>query len=303
MTGQSVINGPVVSRFQAAGRSLSWSLGQAPFPESELDNAPDRGLVSKYILTSQGPMPQPYKPVARFPADSRKQQIVETVLELVAAHGTQAVSVQLVADAIGVTQPAVFRHFPTKEAMWLAVMDWLEQRLVAIYSAADDSHEAGLVVLSRMFLEHVKLIERYPALAKLVFSDHLRLQYPSLKERFGKIHKAYAARLAAVIDRAKSDGAVAGADAPKDAATMFLSLIQGLSFQFAIARLPVKLSTEAERVLALYLQAIMSSAKAEQRALGTIETAKRWPGEAAERPFRLAEANRMSASGNLRNCR
>src|SRR5215813_14094444 len=218
-------------------------------------------------------MPQPFKPVARFPADSRKQQIVETVLELVAAHGAEAVSVQLVADAIGVTQPAVFRHFPTKEAMWLAVMDWLEQRLVAIYSAADDSGEASLVVLSRMFLEHVKLIERYPALAKLVFSDHLRLQYPSLKERFGKIHKAYAARLAAVIDRAKADGAVGAAAAPKDAAAMYLSLIQGLSFQFAIARLPVKLSTEAERVLALYLQAITSSAKAEQRALGTIETA------------------------------
>jgi hypothetical protein len=86
-----------------------------------------------------------------------------------------------------------------------------------------------LVVLSRMFLKHVKSIERYPALAKLVFSDHLCL--------------------AAVIDRAKSDGAVG------DAATMFLNLIQGLGFQFAIARLPVRLSADAEGVLALYLQA------------------------------------------------
>lgn len=219
-------------------------------------------------------MAQPFKLVDRVPADSRKQQIVETVLELVTARGTEAVSAQLVADAIGVTQPAVFRHFPTKEAMWLAVMDWLEQRLVAIYSATGDNGEAGLVVLSRMFLEHVKLIEHYPALAKLVFSDHLRLQYPSLQARFGKIHKAYAARLAAVINRAKSDGAVGDAVVAKDAATMFLSLIQGLGFQFAIARLPMKLSTEAERVLALYLQAISSSANAGERALGTIKTAK-----------------------------
>jgi AcrR family transcriptional regulator len=237
-------------------------------------------------------VPQPFKPADRFPADSRKQQIVETVLDLVAARGTEAVSVQLVADAIGVTQPAVFRHFPTKEAMWLAVMDWLEQRLVAIYSAADDSGEASLAVLSRMFLEHVKLIQRYPALAKLVYSDHLRLQYPSLKERFGKIHKAYAARLAAVIDRAKSDGAVGDAAAPKDAATMFLSLIQGLGFQFAIARLPVKLSTEAERVLALYLLAITSSANAGERVLGTIETAKRW--RKARRSRRVPVSSRRS---------
>ena len=170
-------------------------------------------------------MTQPFKLVDRFPADSRKQQIVETVLELVTTRGTEAVTAQLVADAIGVTQPAVFRHFPTKEAMWLAVMDWLEQHLVAIYSEAGDNGEADLVVLSRMFLEHVKLIERYPALAKLVFSDHLRLQYPSLQARFGKIHKAYAARLAAVINRAKSDGAVRDTVAAKDAATMFLSKV------------------------------------------------------------------------------
>jgi len=205
-----------------------------------------------------------------------RRRVLDVALACFLADGYEQTTIAEIRKRSGVSNGALFHHFPTKEAMWLAVMDWLEQRLVAIYSAADDSREASLVVLSRMFLEHVKLIERYPALAKLVFSDHLRLQYPSLKERFGKIHKAYAARLAVVIDRAKSDRAVGDADAPKDAATMFLSLIQGLGFQFAIARLPVKLSTEAERVLALYLQAITSSAKAEQRALGTIETAKGW---------------------------
>src|SRR5215470_6221375 len=141
-------------------------------------------------------MPLYAKTTDRLPAHSRKQRIVETVLELVAGHGTESVSAQLVADAIGVTQPAVFRHFSTKEALWLAVMDWLEERLVAIYSAVDeDPGQPSLVVLGRMFLGHVRLIARYPALAKLVFSDHLRLQYPRLQERFGGIHKAYSARL------------------------------------------------------------------------------------------------------------
>jgi AcrR family transcriptional regulator len=211
-----------------------------------------------------------------LPAGSRKRQIVETVLELVTAQGTEAISFQLVADAIGVTQPAVFRHFPTKEAMWLAVMDWLEERLVEIYSAVDeDPGQPNLVVLGRMFLRHVRLIERYPALAKLVFSDHLRLQYPSLRERFGRIHEAYSARLCAVLDRAKAEGAVSGSLASKDAATMFLSLIQGLGFQFAIARLPIALVPEAERMLANYLQAITAAGDAVEHARAIVDTLKR----------------------------
>jgi AcrR family transcriptional regulator len=172
----------------------------------------------------------------------------------------------------------VFRHFPTKEAMWLAVIDWLEERLVAIYSAADEeAGEPGLIVLTRMFLGHVELIERYPALAKLVFSDHLRLQYPSLQARFARIHQAYLARLSAVIDQAKSEAAVPRSLAAKDAATMFLSLIQGLGFQFAIAKLPLKLLREAERILAIYLQAITASADAGDRARGTVAEAKTRP--------------------------
>jgi len=223
-------------------------------------------------------MPLPLKTTNRLPAHSRKQRIVETVLELVAGHGTESVSAQLVADAIGVTQPAVFRHFPTKEAMWLAVMDWLEERLVAIYSMAnDDTDEPGLIVLSRMFLGHVKLIADYPALAKLVFSDHLRLQYPSLQARFERIHNVYTARLSVVIERAKSDGTVCPSLASKDAATMFLSLLQGLGFQFAIARLPIKLFPEAERIFEIYLQGITSPADAGKRARRTVETAKNRP--------------------------
>src|SRR5215469_840242 len=214
-------------------------------------------------------------PIDRLPAGSRKRQIVETVLELVAAHGTEAVSFQLVADAIGVSQPAVFRHFATKEAMWLAVMDWLEEQLVAIYAAVEeDPSQPGLLVLSRMFLGHVRLVERYPALAKLVFSDHLRLQYPSLQARFGRIHKAYSARLRAVLDRAKAQGEVCGSLVSEDAATMFLRLIQGLGFQFAIARLPIALLPEAERMLANYLQGITAPDDARERARAIVNASK-----------------------------
>jgi len=191
----------------------------------------------------------------RLPAGSRKPQIVRTVLQLVVERGADAVSAQLIADAIGVTQPAIFRHFPTKEAIWLAVMDWLQDRLEEIYRAAD-SEGPALAVLGRMFLEHVRLVERHPALAKLVFSDHLRLQYPSLQKRFAKIHGVYQARVAHLIERAKAQGAVPKSVRAADAVTLFLCMIQGLGFQFAIAQVCEALMPEAERLLGLYLRAL-----------------------------------------------
>src|SRR5258708_20895130 len=97
-------------------------------------------------------MPRSLRPADQFPVDSRKQQIVETVLQLVATHGTEAVSAQLVADAIGGTQPAVFRHFPTKAAICLAGRDCWEPRPRRAYSAPPPDHQPARCVTHPLLL-------------------------------------------------------------------------------------------------------------------------------------------------------
>ena len=179
------------------------------------------------------------------------------ILDLVAAQGADAVSAQAVADAVGITQPAVFRHFATTEAMWLAVMDWLEQRLAEVSLIAEPAmSDPALAGLRRMFYGHVRLIERHPAVAKLVFADHLRLRYPALQQRFALLHQGYKARLLAALEHAKSEGELALGISADAAVTMFLCMVQGLAFQFAIARFPMSVRREAQRLFDLYARAV-----------------------------------------------
>src|SRR5262245_9223792 len=197
----------------------------------------------------------------RLSGEARQQQIVETVLDLVAERGADGVSAQAIADRIGLTQPAVFRHFPSKEAIWVAVMTWLEEQLGAIHQAADASFgESPLTILKHMFTQHVRMVERHPALAKIVFSDHLRLQFPSLQTRFAGIHSVYERRIVTLLQRARTQALVPASLPTDDAATLFLCMIQGLGFQFAIARRPMQLRRESDQVFALYLRAITDPA-------------------------------------------
>jgi len=176
----------------------------------------------------------------RAQGSERQRQIVEIALDLVAERGADSVSIQAIADRIGVTQPAIFRHFRDKEAIWIAVMEWLADNLRQIHATAElQSNETPLDVLRRMFLDHIRMVRRYPALAKVVFSDHLRLQ-----------------RVVDLIGRAKKQKLVPAAISDKGAATLYFCMIQGLGFQFAIARRPMRLAHEAERVFVLYLRGI-----------------------------------------------
>ena len=67
----------------------------------------------------------------RLNAEDRKAQIVTQVLRLADEIGPDRLSTTDVARAVGLSQPAIFRHFPTKGALWLAVAEDIAARLRA----------------------------------------------------------------------------------------------------------------------------------------------------------------------------
>src|SRR5215468_2570293 len=148
-------------------------------------------------------------PRERLDAEKRKKQIVQVALALVAKHGADAVSTQLIAETIGFTQAAVFRHFPTKEALWSAVMDWLNDQLEEVrQKARAKAPDQGMGVLEHIFFAHIALIERHPGLAKVVMSDHIRRQYPNLHRRFTMAYRKYEDEIRKALDASAKSGQI-----------------------------------------------------------------------------------------------
>lgn len=57
-------------------------------------------------------------------ADLRRAEAVATVIELAATHDPAVMTTGQIASAMGVSQGALFRHFPDKMAIWTAVLEW-----------------------------------------------------------------------------------------------------------------------------------------------------------------------------------
>jgi TetR/AcrR family transcriptional regulator len=56
-------------------------------------------------------------------AEDRRQQIVEVAGELFARNGFNGTTTREIADGAGVSQAIIFRHFPSKEAIYSAILD------------------------------------------------------------------------------------------------------------------------------------------------------------------------------------
>ena len=193
-----------------------------------------------------------------LPADERRAATVEAVIELAAEQNPGDITTAAIAQRMGLTQGALFRHFPNKDAILEAVLGWVSERLLAQLDQAAASAPTPLAALEAMFMAHVGFVARHPGVPRMLFGE---LQRPdaTLPKRIAQaLIQGYAQRLrgylAAGIARQELDPSL-DVDA---AATLFIGTVQGLVMQSLIAGDVMRMHHDAPGVFAIYHRGIRS---------------------------------------------
>src|SRR5260370_32524560 len=87
----------------------------------------------------------------RLPASDRRRQLLETALDLFSRKGFEGTTTNEIAAAAGVTEAIIFRHFPNKQALYTAVIDFhhedgeFDQWLAKWKGHMDRNDDEGLI--------------------------------------------------------------------------------------------------------------------------------------------------------------
>lgn len=192
----------------------------------------------------------------RLPTEERQAEIVAAAIRLARESSPALITTGDIAEAIGVTQGAVFKHFPTKDAIWQAVMRWVRESLLQSLQAAVDQASTPRDALGAMFRTHVEFVIAHPGVPRLIFHELQQPADSSTKLEVRALLQAYRKLLLGVLDQAVVRQQVSSSLDPEAAATSFVGLIQGLVMQSMLAGRPGAMRQPAERVLALYLRGI-----------------------------------------------
>jgi AcrR family transcriptional regulator len=193
---------------------------------------------------------------SRLPTEARRAEIVAAVLHLAATQSPAHITTGDIAGELGFTQGAVFRHFPSKDAIWLAVLEWVDAELIAALERAAQEGRTPLDGLERVFMAHIRFVMAWPGVPRILFHDLQRPDDTPLKQRVRQLLGRYRQILARLFDAAARQGQVGGGLDTHAAATLFIGTIQGLVMQSMLAASPSGVEDEARRVLVLYLRAI-----------------------------------------------
>ena len=130
----------------------------------------------------------------------RQREIVDLVMELVRENGLAGLTTRRIAAQVGFSEAALYRHFHSKEALMIGLMDRLEQLLVVpVQDIAASTGLAAKQRLQKILHHHIKLIRQQNSLPILLLAEAAISEKPALVDRMRSILDAYLKILKSVI--------------------------------------------------------------------------------------------------------
>lgn len=191
-----------------------------------------------------------------LPAEERRAATVDAVIELAAEQNPGDITTNAIAQRMGLTQGALFRHFPSKDAIFEATMTTVAQRLMARVDAAAKAAPNSFAALEAVFMAHIEFIVSHPGMPRILFGE---LQRPgeSLPKRVAQaLIREYDARLRQLLETGRARGELDPALNIDAAVLLFIGSIQGLVMQSMLAGRIEHLRSAAPGVFAIYCRGI-----------------------------------------------
>ncbi|PKO66604.1 MAG: TetR family transcriptional regulator [Betaproteobacteria bacterium HGW-Betaproteobacteria-16] len=187
---------------------------------------------------------------------TRQAELVAAALALAAERSPAEVTTAALAQAVGITQGAVFRHFENKEAIWLAVIDFVHQDLLARLQAAATAHAQPMAALRAVFMAHVDFVVEQPGVPRVIFQELQQPQDTPLKEGVRRLMQAYRTLLNGLLQQAQASKQLTPGTDLAAAAVLFIGSVQGLVMQSLLIGKVGAMRALAPGVFALFHQAI-----------------------------------------------
>lgn len=192
----------------------------------------------------------------RMSSEDRQSEIIRVAVELAEEKDVGSVTTQDMADAMKLTQGAIFRHFASKDEIWLAVMHWIRDSLMKVLGKAAADATDPLDAIQRMFVAHVAFVSKHPAIPRIIFSELQHKKDGKMRHLIQELMSGYESRIAGLMDAAKEQSLADASLDSKSAAVLYIGMIQGLVMQVSIFGGKRSLMHEAEKIFPIFLQGI-----------------------------------------------
>ncbi|MCP2619810.1 TetR/AcrR family transcriptional regulator [Candidatus Aminicenantes bacterium AC-334-K16] len=172
---------------------------------------------------------------------SRKKEIVDACLRIMDSFGIKGLTVARIAQEVGFSESALYRHFKSKNEIVLFILK--ETGLMAQHQFQEvlDSTRDSRHRLENLLQIHLQFLEEYPGLFRIIYSDEIHIGESYLLEKLGEIVNQLIGFIQQIVDEGKKIGEIKPEVDSSLAAVHFLGIVETVFTYWTIKKRKISL--------------------------------------------------------------
>ena len=125
---------------------------------------------------------------SRKKSSDRKLEILRTLVRMMTESENKHITTKSLAAAIGVSEAALYRHFPSKTKMYEEIIGFAENYVMTAVNNISSSEYSGLEQAKKLFLALTDIKAKAPRLVFLFCGDSLTSEDPRLQAELNRFY-------------------------------------------------------------------------------------------------------------------
>ena len=117
----------------------------------------------------------------------RQLDIMQNLAAMLGQKGPVKITTALLANQCGITEAAIYRHFPSKKKIYSGLVDFCEQNIFDLIATINTSDSDYLEKTKKILNLLVNFSEKNPGLARLLTREAFSIDETTLDERIGQM--------------------------------------------------------------------------------------------------------------------
>ncbi|MFC4655273.1 MULTISPECIES: nucleoid occlusion factor SlmA [Rheinheimera] len=170
--------------------------------------------------------------MATIKKTNRKEDILQALAAMLQSHAGQRITTAALAAEVGVSEAALYRHFPSKARMFEGLIDFIEDTLLSRINAILQEHKQTEQRIELIMQLLLIFAERNPGICRILTGDALQGEQERLQERISALYEKLETQLKQCLrERKLREGKSFSVD-EGDLANLLLGICEGKLQQF-----------------------------------------------------------------------
>jgi AcrR family transcriptional regulator len=179
----------------------------------------------------------------------RQTQILKASMELIANKGIQGFTIKNLSKKIGISEPAIYRHFENKTDILINILNSFKEMSEMMSEMLVNNTGSALDKIEFMFSKMIEIFTEQPSIISVIFSEEIFKNETVLKEKINEIQNIQQLNIENIIDKGQADGNVRNDIDKSSLALIFMGSLRLLVKRWDLNNQSFSLKLEGKNLL------------------------------------------------------